>query len=151
MPLIINSSGTTCDNNGAAEQSKQQANLSQAFHQTPCVQELKQHIASNLASTSCPMHQPTKYLQQYLTRTSIPSSQSDLPRRRPWFFSVRGFHVNLVVHSWFGIFPCYLCWLSHHLACYWSIPPKCLLVWMSWHERHMCSLVCWFEMMGLMF
>lgn len=35
--------------------------------------------------------------------------------------ATRGFHVNVGVYSWFGSFSCYLCWLSHHLACYWSI------------------------------
>jgi len=95
-----------------------------------------------------------------LPTSCITSSHSDLPRRRLWFFTARGFHVNLVILSWLGIFLCYLYWLSHHLACYWSIPQMVacmdelaweayvffgMLIWDDWIDILLsyCWVFCW--------
>ena len=58
------------------------------------MQELKQQIAWNLASTSCLINQPTKYLQQYLTRTSIPIILSTIYQRTQICISCQLNHIN---------------------------------------------------------
>jgi hypothetical protein len=69
------------------------------------------------------------------------------PHHRPCFFSARGFHVNLGVLSWFGIFSYHICWLSHHPTCYWFICEVVLYGWVD--TKGICmffdtlSMRCW--------
>ena len=41
-------------------------------------------------------------------------------------------------------FPCYLCWLSHHVACYWSIPQVIACMdKLAWEARVFFNMLIW--------